>query len=347
MDALTKAVKDTLVEFTNDKEKAVKKILGECIEPQLKWKIGELNLIRDIRIKNNLLFVKLELITDDTQLLDEFREEAFARLTPFEFNEINIHISKVNVAQHGLKQVENIILVSSGKGGVGKSSIAVNLAASLQKRGFKTGLMDADVYGPSVPILLGCNKKPQVLDEEVLMPVEAHQLKTISVGYLVDKEKALSWRGQLVSGTILQFIRKTQWGELDYLVIDMPPGTGDIQLTVAHELKVKGVLIVAMPQEVVIGDVKRNLNMYREKEVPVLGLIKNMSQFQCEECGHNQVVFPGKDFEIPTLDTIADLPLVPDFCDSGNRGTPYVLDHDGDAICLEFEKIVDYIEKRS
>lgn len=318
--------------------------LSNLIEPKLKWKIGELNLIKDVHIDNNILSIRIQLITDDLMQKNEFREQVFQSLIQYKFDEINLTLEKVNTAHQGLDSVKNIILVSSGKGGVGKSTISVNLAATLKKKGLKVGLMDADIYGPSIPIMMGIKEKPQVLDNEVLAPIDAFGIKTISVGNLVPADKAVSWRAQLVSGTILQFIRKVNWGILDYLIIDMPPGTGDIQLTIAHELKVDGVVIVSMPQEIVIGDVSRSISQYIEKEIPILGIIQNMTSYTCSQCGHVQNIFPGTGEEIQNIPNIATLVLEPNLCRQGNLGFPYVLKNESGIIIEEFEKIADYLE---
>lgn len=323
---------------------AITHTLSNLIEPKLKWKIGELNLIKDVHIKGHELFITIQLVTDDPTQKNEFRENVFQSLIGFGFEEIDLTLEKVNTAHQGLDSVKHIILVSSGKGGVGKSTISVNLATTLKKNGFQVGLMDADVYGPSIPIMMGISERPQVLDNEVLAPIDAFGIKTISVGNLVPKDKAVSWRAQLVSGTILQFIRKVNWGHLDYLIIDMPPGTGDIQLTIAHELKVDGVVIVSMPQEIVIGDVSRSIAQYKEKEIPILGIIQNMTSYTCTECGHVQNIFPGTGEEIEDIKNIATLVLEPELCRQGNIGVPYVLKKESGPIVEEFGKVVTHLK---
>ena len=326
-------------------KKVIHKILSQLIEPKLKWTIGALNLIKRVEIKDQVLELEIQLITDDADLTNQFREQVFQVLIEFQFSEINLIISKANVAKQGLKKVKKIIMVSSGKGGVGKSSISVNLAAMLKSRNHSVGILDADIYGPSVPILLGITEKPQVLDDEVLAPVMAHGIATISIGNLVPPGQAISWRGQLVSGTIIQFIRKVNWGDLDYLIIDMPPGTGDIQLTIAHELKITGVIIVSMPQEVVIGDVQRSISLYRDKAVNIIGVIQNMVSYACEKCGHQQQIFPGSAKNIPDVPSLGELILDTDFCDAGNVGTPFVLSNQSGEIFNAFQSIAEKLEK--
>ncbi|MBT4289450.1 MAG: Mrp/NBP35 family ATP-binding protein [Deltaproteobacteria bacterium] len=325
-------------------KKAIFEILSQLIEPKLKWTIGVLNLIKRLEINDQVLELEIQLITDDIELINQFREQVFQVLIEFQFSEINLNISKANIAKQGLKKVSKIIMVSSGKGGVGKSSISVNLAAMLKSRGHTVGLLDADIYGPSVPILMGITEKPQVLDDEVLAPIMAHGIATISIGNLVPPGQAISWRGQLVSGTIIQFIRKVNWGVLDYLIIDMPPGTGDIQLTIARELKITGVIIVSMPQEVVIGDVQRSISLYREKKVNLIGVIQNMVSYACEKCGHQQQIFPGSLNKIPDVPGLGSLILDTDFCEAGNIGVPFVLSRSSGKIFDSFQRMAEKLE---
>lgn len=331
----------------NEQEKLVYEALSQLIEPKLKWTIDSLNLIKHLEIKGDVLELEIQLITDTPDLIEQFRESVFKTLIKFNFSEINLKISKVNVAQQGFSDIKKVIMVSSGKGGVGKSSISVNLAAMLRSRGHNVGILDADIYGPSVPILLGIKDKPQVLDDEVLAPVMAHGMSTISIGSMVPEGQAISWRGQLVSGTIIQFIRKVNWGKLDYLIIDMPPGTGDIQLTIAHELKITGVIIVSMPQEVVIGDVHRSISMYRDKEVNIVGVIQNMVSYACEKCGHQQQIFPGTRKEISGIPNLGELILDTAFCDAGNKGVPYILEKKEGPIFDSIQEIAIKLESLS
>ncbi len=225
--------------------------------------------------------------------------------------------------------VKHIIAVASGKGGVGKSTVAVNLAASLARGyGLKVGLMDADIYGPSVPRMLGIVKKP-VQEGDMLLPVEVHGLKTISMGFLVDEEAPIIWRGPKVQTAVHQFLRDVAWGELDILVVDMPPGTGDAQLTMAQKVPLSGAVIVSTPQDIALLDAVKGVNMFRRVNVPILGMIENMSQFCCPNCDHISPIFGqegakkrAKDLNI---DVLGEIPLHPDICLSGEQGLPLVL----------------------
>ncbi|QIQ22311.1 iron-sulfur cluster carrier protein ApbC [Zophobihabitans entericus] len=191
-----------------------------------------------------------------------------------------------------LKNVKNIIAVSSGKGGVGKSSTAVNLALALAKEGGKVGLLDADIYGPSIPTMLGTkNEQPLSPDNKHMSPIMAHGLATSSIGYLVAQDGAMVWRGPMASKALLQILQDTLWPELDYMVIDMPPGTGDIQLTLAQNIPVTASVIVTTPQDIALVDARKGLTMFKQVNIPTLGVIENMSYHICENCGHHEAIF--------------------------------------------------------
>lgn len=188
--------------------------------------------------------------------------------------------------------VKNIIAVTSAKGGVGKSSTAVNLALALSKSGAKVGILDADIYGPSVPIMLGTKgQSPQIMDQKWMQPVPAHGIYSQSIGYLVSPEDATIWRGPMASKALMQLVNETKWPDLDYLVLDMPPGTGDIQLTLAQQIPVTGAVVVTTPQDLALADAIKGVAMFDKVEVPVVGLIENMSYHVCENCGHHSHIF--------------------------------------------------------
>jgi ATP-binding protein involved in chromosome partitioning len=187
--------------------------------------------------------------------------------------------------------VRHIIAVSSGKGGVGKSTVATNLAAALASRGSRVGLLDADVYGPNIPIMFGVHGRPHVTRDERVVPLEAHGVKLMSIGFLLDEDAPAIWRGPIVQGIVRQFLQQVEWGELDYLLVDMPPGTGDAQLSLVQLAKVDGALMVTTPQGVAVADVLKGIKMFERVEVPVLGLIENMSGFLCPHCGEPTEVF--------------------------------------------------------
>lgn len=194
--------------------------------------------------------------------------------------------------QPGVNGVKNIIAVSSGKGGVGKSSTAVNLALALAAEGAKVGILDADIYGPSIPVMLGTgNERPTSPDGTHMAPIMAHGLATNSIGYLVTDDNAMVWRGPMASKALLQLLQESMWPDLDYLVLDMPPGTGDIQLTLAQNIPVTGALVVTTPQDIALIDAKKGIVMFEKVEVPVLGIVENMSMHICSNCGHHEPIF--------------------------------------------------------
>lgn len=196
--------------------------------------------------------------------------------------------------QKGVKPlpgIKNIIAVASGKGGVGKSTVAVNLALSLAVEGAAVGILDADIYGPSQPRMLGVNRKPESKDGRSLEPIEAHGLQSMSIGYLIDAETPMIWRGPMVTQALEQLLKDTNWKELDYLIIDLPPGTGDTQLTLAQKVPVSGAVIVTTPQEIALLDARKGLKMFEKVEVPVLGVVENMSTHICSHCGHEEHIF--------------------------------------------------------
>jgi ATP-binding protein involved in chromosome partitioning len=191
-----------------------------------------------------------------------------------------------------LRQISRIVVVASGKGGVGKSTTAVNLALALHRQGARVGLFDADIYGPSQPLMLGVTgRRPQIVNGNQMVPITAHGIKCNSVGFLVDDNQAMVWRGPMVVGAFNQILNDTSWGELDYLIIDMPPGTGDIQLSLAQSVPVTGAVIVTTPQDVALLDAKRGIEMFRKVQVPILGVVENMGLHTCSQCGHSEHIF--------------------------------------------------------
>lgn len=196
--------------------------------------------------------------------------------------------------QRGLKpipNVKNIIAVASGKGGVGKSTTAVNLALALQVEGARVGILDADIYGPSQPRMLGVNRKPETRDGQSLEPIVSHGLQSMSIGYLIDEETPMVWRGPMVTQALQQLLTDTRWQDLDYLVVDLPPGTGDIQLTLSQRVPVSGAIIVTTPQDIALLDARKGLKMFEKVEVPVLGIVENMSLHICSQCGYEEPIF--------------------------------------------------------
>ncbi len=224
-----------------------------------------------------------------------------------------------------LADVRHIVAVASGKGGVGKSTTAVNLAVALARAGRRVGLLDADIHGPSLPQMLGTHRKPELRGKKML-PLEAWGLRAMSIGLLVDPEQAMVWRGPMVMGALTQLLGEVEWGPLDIMVLDMPPGTGDAQLTVAQKLKLAGAVIVSTPQDVALADARRGVRMFEKTQVPVLGLVENMSYFCCPECGHRAELFghggARREAERLGVEFLGEIPLLLDIRESGDAGRP-------------------------
>ena len=208
--------------------------------------------------------------------------------------EMDIISRKTQGTTQSIKNVKNIIAVASGKGGVGKSTIACNLSIALNQLGAKVGILDADIYGPSQPMMFGANKKPESLDGKSMEPIISHGIQTMSIGYLIDPDTPVVWRGPMVTNTLQQLLNETNWDNLDYLIVDLPPGTGDTQLTLAQKVPVTGSIIVTTPQDVALIDAQKGIGMFDKVSIPNIGLIENMAVFECPECGHHEHIF-GED----------------------------------------------------
>jgi ATP-binding protein involved in chromosome partitioning len=222
--------------------------------------------------------------------------------------------------------VKNLVAVASGKGGVGKTTVAVNLAIALKTLGFTVGLLDADVYGPNVPVMLGTNEQPRAVDEKTIIPVEAYGVKMISMGLLNPGDKPLVWRGPMLHSVMQQFLRSVQWGTLDYLIVDLPPGTGDVQLSLIQSVSVTGAVVVTTPSIVALADVRKAVEMFRQVNVEILGVVENMSYFNCPHCngridvfGHGEGQHMAKNFGVPFL---GEIEIDPQIRIGGDTGKP-------------------------
>ena len=248
-------------------------------------------------------------------------------LASFELNHrIDAHAPQGKLTP--LPRVRNIIAVGSGKGGVGKSTTAVNLALALAAEGAKVGVLDADVYGPSIPTMLGLSGRPDSPDGKAIEPMRAHGIEAMSIGLMVEQDTPMIWRGPMATSALTQLLEQTLWGDLDYLIIDLPPGTGDIQLTLAQKIPVAGAVIVTTPQDVATLDARKALKMFEKVEVPVLGLIENMAVHVCSQCGHAEHIFGhggagriAAQYDVPLL---GSLPLEIGIREQGDAGTPIV-----------------------
>jgi ATP-binding protein involved in chromosome partitioning len=327
-------------------KETVLEALSNVQEPDLGKDIVTLNMVKDITIEGNYVSFTVVLTTPACPMKDLIKNACM--------NAIKLLVSKdavVNVkfTAHTtsnrktndilLPQVKNIIAVVSGKGGVGKSTVAANFALALSQGGASVGLMDADIYGPSVPIMFGVRgERPKMVDvngKGVIVPLEKYGIKLMSIGLLVDEKSAVVWRGPMASSAVKQFVSDVNWGELDYLVIDMPPGTGDIHLTLMQTVPVTGVIVVTTPQDVALADAKKGIAMFGQAQlkVPVIGLVENMSYFTPLELPENKYYIFGKDggkklaeeYEIPFL---GQIPLVQKIREGGDSGVPAMISED-------------------
>ncbi len=323
---------------------AVLAALATVEEPDLKRDLVSLNMIRDLEIEGARVAFTVVLTTPACPLKDLIRtrcETAIHRDVDPEA-EVVVHM-EANVTgpgrtpgapgpAEGARGVKNFIAVASGKGGVGKSTVAANLAVALAREGARVGLVDTDIDGPSVPTMFGIEKgvKPRVNDERKIVPLEAHGIKLLSMGFLVDEAHAVVWRGPMVSSAVRQFLGDADWGELDYLVLDLPPGTGDIQLTLVQTVPLTGAVIVSTPQEVALADARKGIAMFRKVNVPVLGLVENMAYFVPPDLPDRKYYLFGEGgaknlaaaMEVPLL---GEIPLEQALRESGDLGTPLVL----------------------
>jgi ATP-binding protein involved in chromosome partitioning len=246
--------------------------------------------------------------------------------------------------------VKNIIAVGSGKGGVGKSTVTANLAMALAQHA-RVGILDADIYGPSQPHLFGVsNLHPTTVDNKKMKPILAHGIQTMSIGYLIEADTATIWRGPMVSGALQQMLNDTLWEDLDYLLIDLPPGTGDIQLTMAQKIPVTGAVIVTTPQDLALLDARKAYNMFRKVQIDVLGIVENMSTHRCSACGHMEAIFGegggdrfARQYDIPLL---AQLPLAADLRLNSDQGIPLVQQDPSGAIAQQFSVLAKLVEEK-
>jgi ATP-binding protein involved in chromosome partitioning len=331
-------------------------------DPDLKKDLVTLNMIKDLTIEDKKVSFTLELTTPACPLKDMLRNACFNAVKHFVDKDAEIHInitSRVTKPADStqLNNIKNIILVSSGKGGVGKSTVASNLAISLGADGAKVGLIDADIYGPSVPIMFGLvGAKPSARETEtgktLILPIEKYGIKLLSLGFFSDPDQPVPWRGPMASNAVKQLFNDTDWGELDYLIVDLPPGTGDIHITITQSFPISGAVIVTTPQQVALADTRKGLAMFKMPSinVPVLGVIENMSYFTPEELPDNKYYIFGKDggkmlaesFGVPFL---GEIPIVPGITEAGDRGTPIALEQ-GSESSLAFAGIAGRIAQQ-
>jgi ATP-binding protein involved in chromosome partitioning len=316
-------------------EEMILNALRAVKDPDLHKDIVSLNMIRDVKICGGIVSFRFVLTTPACPVRDQLKfeaEKAAYSVPGIELVEIKME-AEVPKARGVLDKTEiegikHIIAVSSGKGGVGKSTVAVNLAVSLALMGARTGILDTDVYGPNVPIMMGGRDMPMARGNFIVPPVY-HGVKTMSIGLLNPGDKAIVWRGPMLHTAVSQFLRQVEWGELDYLVVDMPPGTGDVQLSMAQMVSVAGAVLVTTPQEVALSDVRKAYNMFDQLHVPVLGIVENMSYFECPNDGNRYFIFGSgggealaESYDLPFL---GGIPIAINIREGGDLGVPIVI----------------------
>ena len=335
-------------------EQEVLRALSSVIDPDLHKDVVSLGMIKDIQINQGKVSFNFELTTPSCPLKDELEREARTAVEKIA-GEGNVKVQmSAKVAEHVsaskssiLPGVKNTIAVASGKGGVGKSTVAANLAVSLARDGARVGLLDADIYGPSIPLMFGLQgEKPQaapVNGQPKMFPLEAEGIKIMSIGFLVDPNTAVVWRGPMASGALKQFMSEVMWGELDYLIFDLPPGTGDIQLTLVQMIPLTGAVIVTTPQDVALADAIKGVRMFEKVHVPILGIVENMSYFECKQCGTREEIFAhgggataASDLGVPFL---GELPIQTSVRVGGDNGKPIVSSDPGSPASTAFKAI--------
>ncbi len=327
--------------MANIEKTDIEDLLRTFIDPNHGEDLMSAKSVKAITIDGGKVDVKLELGYPALSYLAELKAAVEEHLKSLDgLTDVTVEVS-VKIVSHAVQQalkplpnVKNIIAVASGKGGVGKSTTAVNLALALAAEGANVGILDADIYGPSIPMMLGLSGFPESKDKKTMMPKIAFGIQTISIGYLIEADQAMIWRGPMVTTALQQLLKDTNWDNLDYLVVDLPPGTGDIQLTLSQQIPVSGAIIVTTPQDIALIDAQRGLGMFEKVHVPVLGLVENMSMHICSNCGHEEAIFGAGGglamAERNRIEFLGYLPLDINIRKFADGGTPTVVaDPDG------------------
>ena len=331
-------------------KETVERALASFIEPYTGKDLVSTKALKDVRIEGGKVQLEVELGFPGKRYAPQLAtalKEALRALPGITDVQVDI---KTNIISHAVQKgvttlpnVKNIIAVASGKGGVGKSTVSVNLALALQAEGATAAILDADIYGPSQPRMLGAHGKPDSKDGKSMEPKISYGVQSISIGHLVDEETPMIWRGPMVTGALEQLLRDTNWRDVDYLVIDLPPGTGDIQLTLCQKIPVSGAVIVTTPQDIALIDARKALKMFEKVQVPVLGIIENMSTHICSKCGHEEHIFGegggGQMARQYHIDLLGSLPLDIHIREGVDNGRPTVAMAPDSPVAQEFCEI--------
>jgi ATP-binding protein involved in chromosome partitioning len=310
--------------------------LRPIIDPDFGQSIVDLGFIKELEIQGGRVAFQIELTTPACPVKAEFERAAREAVSALpDVTEVDVTMTaNTRGAQRAapppiLTGVRNVIAVASGKGGVGKSTVAVNLALGLKESGATVGLLDADIYGPSMPLMLNVEGHPEITPDRKIRPMEAYGLRVMSIGFVAGDDAPVIWRGPMVHGIIQQFLGEVAWGDLEYLVIDLPPGTGDAALTICQGAPLSGAIVVTTPQEVSLIDARKGLKMFQRVNVPVLGIVENMSYFECPGCHEQHPIFGkgggARACEELKVDLLAQVPIEPDVVRAGDEGTPTVV----------------------
>ena len=311
------------------------KLLSGIKYPGFSRDIISFGILKDIVIENNNIELFLSINTNDKKIIEKITNDIKNKINDFDSNyklKINVSFNKAvatsNNVDKPLSNIKNIIAVASGKGGVGKSTVSINLAAALSKNN-KVGILDLDIYGPSLPMIAGSFKQPDMDENQKLIPIKKFNMELMSFGFINNSNSATIWRGPMVARLTQQFFNDVLWGDLDYLIIDLPPGTGDIQLTLVQKLQLTGAVIVTTPQDLALLDAKKAADMFKKVNTKIMGIIENMSDFCCPHCNKTTKIFPGDGVlaESDRLETtiLGKISILPDLAKSMDDGVPYII----------------------
>ena len=328
----------------------VKAVLATIIDPNTEKDFVSSRSVKNISVDGVDISLDIELdypAKSQFNLIRQSVQSALKALDGVGNISVNVYTKIVaHTVQRGVKlmpNVKNIIAVASGKGGVGKSTTAVNLALALAAEGASVGLLDADIYGPSQPMMLGIAGRPSTIDGKTMEPMENHGVQVSSIGFMIDPDEPMVWRGPMVTQALQQLLEQTNWRDLDYLIVDMPPGTGDIQLTLSQKVPVTGAVIVTTPQDIALLDARKGLKMFEKVGIPILGIVENMSTHICSNCGHAEEIFGAgggqkmcEDFGVPFLGA---LPLTMTIRQQADSGTPTVVAEPNGPIAIIYKEI--------